>query len=214
MRKIPSQVPQAMSRLIESRLVRTPPPWYNAVLANPPPVLPARQTTPRSRPGAAGKFDDLPVKRKNPYAANEKGESSSVNTTATHLKQKHLRPPKPRPAPIVYPADRIRLQFFSDFPFEALRPTTLVEGREIIQPNPINGSGWTSLAQRGAYPTVEDTIEFVLNLHENGKSLTAAYAQATDEFVELRAAHEMATLAAAQEARMYGAEFKRDDWVS
>ncbi|MDN8980670.1 hypothetical protein Q0P29_14280, partial [Staphylococcus aureus] len=44
-------------------------------------------------------------------------------------------------------------------------------------------------------------------------SLTDAYAQATSEFVALRGAHEMSTLAAAAEARHFGATFKRDEWV-
>jgi small subunit ribosomal protein S23 len=67
---------------------------------------------------------------------------------------KHLRESKPRPVEIVYPEDRIRRQFFRDFPFEALRPTTLVEGIDIAEQG-VNGLEWTQLAQRGSYPTVE-----------------------------------------------------------
>jgi hypothetical protein len=44
---------------------------------------------------------------------------------------KHLRETKPRPQEIVYPEDRVRRQFFKDFPFEALRPTSLVEGQDL-----------------------------------------------------------------------------------
>lgn len=44
--------------------------------------------------------------------------------------------------------------------------------------------------------------------------LTQAYAIATNEFVQLRAAHEMATLAAEQEARAHGAVFQPTPAVS
>jgi small subunit ribosomal protein S23 len=67
---------------------------------------------------------------------------------------KHLRETKPRPQEIVYPEDRVRRQFFKDFPFEALRPTSLVEGQD-LRPEGATGREWISLAQRGAYPTVE-----------------------------------------------------------
>lgn len=209
-RKLPTQVPAAVSRLIDSSLIQTPPPWYNAVLANPPPVLPPRQVTPRSRPGASAKtYPDLPPH----YTAG--ASSAMAHSGATgHHQAKFLRQPKVRPAPIVYPADRVRRQFFADFPFEALRPVSLVEASNIAAEHPVNGKEWTSLAQRGGYPTVEDTVVFTLNLHDNhGLSMSAAYLRATDEFVKLRATHEVATLAAAAEARAYGAVFKRDEFV-
>jgi small subunit ribosomal protein S23 len=207
-RKIPTQVPATVSRLIESSLIKTPPPWYNAVLANPPPVLPARQVTARSRPGAKG-YSDLPAS----YAPGASAAAHSDPGVAHH-KTKFLRQPKIRPAPIVYAADRVRRQFFSDFPFEALRPVSLVEAARVAPEHAVKGAQWTALEQRGAYPTVEDTVAFTLALHEQGVPLSAAYARATDEFVALRAQHEVATLAAAAEARALGAEFKRDDWVS
>jgi small subunit ribosomal protein S23 len=67
----------------------------------------------------------------------------------------HLKEPKPRPKDIVYQEDRIRRQFFKDFPFEALRPVSLVEGTHINEGTK-EGVEWTSLEQRGAYPTVEE----------------------------------------------------------
>jgi len=75
----------------------------------------------------------------------------------------------------------------------------------------VQGIAWEKLEQRGKYPAVEDVIAFSLNLRDYfDMSLNAAYAQACKEFVQLRAAHEMATMAAEMEARFYGAEFKRD----
>lgn len=69
----------------------------------------------------------------------------------------HLKEPKPRPKDIVYEEDRIRRQFFKDFPFEALRPVSLVEGTFIGSgTGEKEGAEWTSLEQRGAYPTVEE----------------------------------------------------------
>lgn len=115
----------------------------------------------------------------------------------------------------MYEADRVRRQFFADFPFEALRPVSLVEGKEIRPESPVRGKTWTQLVQRGRYPSVEDVVEFTLNLHETqGFSLSDAYARATGEFVALRAQHEMASLAAQAEARHYGASFALDQWVS
>jgi small subunit ribosomal protein S23 len=67
-----------------------------------------------------------------------------------------LKEPKPRPKEIVYQEDRIRRQFFKDFPFEALRPVSLVEGTHVGEGSGVTGSEWTSLEQRGAYPTVEE----------------------------------------------------------
>ena len=68
----------------------------------------------------------------------------------------HLKEPKPRPRDIVYQEDQIRRQFFKDFPFEALRPVSLVEGTHVGEESLVEGKQWTSLAQRGAYPTVEE----------------------------------------------------------
>lgn len=185
-RKHATQVAETMSRLVKADLYAAPT-WYAPVLANPPPIMPPRQTTARSRPGAKG-FDDLPP--------------------AKRVSQRQ------RPQDIMYPADRVRRQFFADFPFEALRPVSLVEPQEIREASKVVGAGWTELAQRGRYPSVEDTVEFTLNLHDTQKiSLTDAYAQATGEFVDLRAQHEMATIAAAAEARHYGASFALDQWV-
>jgi small subunit ribosomal protein S23 len=62
------------------------------------------------------------------------------------------------PARIRYVVDPVRKQFYRDFPFEAFRPATLVEGREIEVDRGIEGAEWRSLEQRGAYPTPERLV--------------------------------------------------------
>lgn len=63
---------------------------------------------------------------------------------------------KGRPLKVAYEEDRVRRQFFKDFPFEALRPVSMVEGGEIDVREKVAGEEWTSLEQRGLYPTVEE----------------------------------------------------------
>jgi len=138
MRKIPTQVPAAVSRLLQSTALPTPPVWFTPVLSNPPPILPARQTP-----------------KRNPLA-NDLPHSVLRAKDSTSHKMNHLKQPKPKPKDIVYAEDRIRRHFFKDFPFEALRPVSLVEGTFIGGENGVEAKEWTALEQRGAYPTVEE----------------------------------------------------------
>ncbi len=128
MRRIPSQVPDTVSRLLKSTLILSPPIWYLPVLSNPPPILPVRRSRPRPTLNQA---------------------------ESTKSKQKG---PKTRPQSIVYAEDRLRRQFFRDFPFEAMRPVSLVEGREVRVESEVEGPEWTGLEQRGAYPSVEEYV--------------------------------------------------------
>lgn len=66
--------------------------------------------------------------------------------------------PKPKVLPVVYLEDRIRQRFFLDHPFEAFRPRTLVEQREIQAEHPIQGKEWTRLRQRGRNPSSEEYV--------------------------------------------------------
>ncbi|ORY31372.1 mitochondrial ribosomal protein S25-domain-containing protein [Naematelia encephala] len=194
MRKFAVQVPEQVSRLLRSSLISTPPTWYQPALANPPPILPARRS--RERPPFSWHGEPLTT-----------GDLSRGPTRLSQLK-KETQKQRYKPRVIKYEEDKIRTQFFRDYPFEALRATSLVEMRSIESEHAVKGSEWISLEQRGAYPTVEDLVEFVLNLRQmQGLSLSRAYKQATEEFVKLRARHEMATMAAEIEARHWGAEF-------
>lgn len=58
--------------------------------------------------------------------------------------------------PIVYLEDKVRQRFFQDHPFEAFRPRTLVEQREIEAEHPIRGTEWKRLRQRGRNPSSEE----------------------------------------------------------
>ena len=60
-----------------------------------------------------------------------------------------------KPRKIIYPEDSLRTQFFKDFPFEAMRPVSLVELRKVQNDKGPSGLEWTHLRQRGDYPTVE-----------------------------------------------------------
>ncbi|KAJ9124198.1 hypothetical protein QFC22_000995 [Naganishia vaughanmartiniae] len=193
-RKLATQVPQAVTRLLRAQTI-TPPVWYKPVANHPPSPLPARQIIERKSP------HDLPA------SLSESGPTDHAKTR----KMKHAKTPKLKIQPIVYEQkDLIRKRFFEDFPFEALRPTSLVEGRVVNQGQMIEGAAWTELRQRGENPTVENAIEYVINLHEHhGYSLAAAYRKGTNDFVSLRAVNEMAQFAAEQEAVYYGATWTK-----
>jgi small subunit ribosomal protein S23 len=74
-----------------------------------------------------------------------------------------LRKPRNRPLPIHYIEDDIRRQFYLDHPFEAFRPSTLVEKAD-IQFRAVSGEGWTRLRQRGRNPGVEEYAKYFFGL--------------------------------------------------
>ncbi|OJA16124.1 hypothetical protein AZE42_00032 [Rhizopogon vesiculosus] len=118
------------------------------------------------------------------------------------------RKPKTEPLPIIYLEDRVRRQFFRDHPFEAFRPVSIVEGREVEDEHPIRGGDWTRLAQRGLNPSPEDAVCFVVNLHKSHKiALSIAYTRAVAEYRSLRAGHDFANTFARLEAEAYGTVF-------
>lgn len=241
MRKIPSQVPSAVSRLLQGQVISTPPTWFNPVLSHPPPQLPPYQV--KSRPRASASDSDADAGMIKSGAGGGGGQFfDTVPIRAGELERRDklrgYRQRKGRPLEIAYEEDRVRRQFFKDFPFEALRPVSMVEGREIDVREKVLGEEWVRLEQRGSYPTVEESvvflfsfffffwwklkggmdmnscIEFVINLkNTRDVSISEAYALATEEFVSLRGRHQLATLAAEIEARHYGAEFKPDVFV-
>ena len=157
MRKLASQVPELVSRLQRAHIgASSPPTWFAPVIAHPPPVQPSRSSVPRTKRLAAeaGQSHSTEVPLYNDLFP-KRWDASAEGGTRTH-KSKHFRAPRPRPQAIVYEEDRIRRQFFRDFPYEALRPTSLVEGREVGGERLVEGEEWTKLSQRGIYPTVEE----------------------------------------------------------
>ncbi|KAF9527760.1 mitochondrial ribosomal protein S25-domain-containing protein [Crepidotus variabilis] len=126
-----------------------------------------------------------------------------------------VKPPKSklkahstRPLPIYYLEDDIRRQFFKDHPFEAFRPTTLVESDKIENAHPVTGDKWTRLRQRGRNPTSDDAVKFCLNLYQHhGLSLSDAYTTSVAQYRALRSEHHISTTFAVQEAQFLGSTF-------
>lgn len=135
-----------------------------------------------------------------------------------------------RPLPVHYLEDDVRRQFFRDQPFEAFRPTSLVENDVIEAPNPISGESWTRLRQWGRNPTPEEyaflysiphsvahhgahasfysAVKFAVNLHQHHEmSLSDAYAAAVAQFHALRSEHHIASTIAGMEAEYLGSSF-------
>jgi len=129
-RRIASQVHQQVSRLMRAGHIQDKPVWFDAVLAHPPLPLPPKAPPSRTT-------YDLPTKTSKPP---------------------HPKPYVPRPLPVHYLEDDIRRQFFRDHPFEAFRPTTLVEGARVADVHPIRGKDWKRLGQRGRNPSPEECV--------------------------------------------------------
>lgn len=139
-RKLAPQVPQAVARLLRAHTIPEPV-WFKPVINNPPTPLPARQLVSRQS------------KHDLPSSTAHLGTDDHSRTR----KLKHAKTPKLRIQPIVYEQrDQIRKRFLEDFPFEALRPVSLVEGREVSKGSKTSGAAWTELKQRGDNPTVEE----------------------------------------------------------
>ena len=136
MRRIAVQIPDSVGRLIKSGHISTPPTWYSPVLANPPPqISPLRQKI-RNRITAEG----IPA----------------TSLSSTFKPRGGMKASKMRVQEIKYREDDVRRRFFTDFPFEAMRPISMVEMRNVEEQSEIVGAEWTSLGQRGRYPTVEE----------------------------------------------------------
>lgn len=131
-RRIASQVHQQVSRLMRADYIKQEPAWYQAVLNYPPLPLPPKTPPIRTR------YDQLPEKNK------------SLSHKAA-LKTYEAKPP-----PVWYIEDDVRRQFFRDHPFEAFRPSTLVEDAAIADAHHIRGEAWTRLRQRGRNPSSEE----------------------------------------------------------
>jgi small subunit ribosomal protein S23 len=132
-RRIASQVHKQAARLMRTEYLSEEPVWFKAVLEHPPLPLPPRKTALRTA-------YDLPPPRKQSAAT------------------KKMKPYTPRPLPISYIEDDVRRQFFKDHPFQAFRPTSLVEGAGIVDEHPIRGKTWTRLRQRGRNPSSEEYV--------------------------------------------------------
>lgn len=150
-RRLAAQVPQQVSRLLKGEAFPAPV-WYQAYLEHPPLTTPPRQLAKFPQPRQTS--DREPVTRTGAIVTPE--TTYILDRKDLARKAAALRTPKLKIPELRFPEDEIRKQFFQDFPFEALRPVTLVEGREIRENRGINGSEWVALKQRGDTPTVEE----------------------------------------------------------
>ncbi|KAG0704378.1 mitochondrial ribosomal protein S25-domain-containing protein [Suillus ampliporus] len=106
----------------------------------------------------------------------------SASKSSPSPRRLKMRKPKTEPLPIVYLEDKVRRQFFRDHPFEAFRPVSIVEGREVEVEHPVRAKDWTRLAQRGLNPSPEDAVQFAVNLHNHHEmALSIAYTRAVAE---------------------------------
>lgn len=142
-RKLATQVPQAVTRLLQAQTI-TPPVWYQAYLEHPPQPLPPRRLAP---------VDLSLFNRSSSSPEGDKKKDGNVTHRAKRAKTPKLKVPELR-----FQEDEIRRRFFMDFPFEALRPVSLIEGQTIDEGRPglVEGEQWTELRQRGEVPTVEE----------------------------------------------------------
>lgn len=155
MRRLPTGVPETMSRLLRSQFAQTPPAWYQPVLQNPPPVQPPRRQ--RERPSLRKTAAHDPANSMSTQLNSDRPYRASWDRRV----QKGVL--KEGPQSIQYEEDLLRRQFFRDFPFEALRPMSLLEMREVRIEDRISGKEWTKLEQRGRYPTVEECVPIVVS---------------------------------------------------
>ncbi|KAG8758394.1 mitochondrial ribosomal small subunit component [Serendipita sp. 396] len=193
-RKVPTQVHHAATRLVQGKLLSRPPLWYSAVAQYPPLPLPPRQAVNRTN------FDS-------PLGLQSRSDQT-IPEGSSKPYEKMRKEVKPRVMPILYLEDKVRQRFFLDHPFEAFRPRTLVEQREVEPEHPVVGKDWTRLRQRGRNPTSEDCIKFAVSLHVHHLlPLSQAYRTACQQYAALRSEHTIASQVAFLEAKAYGAKF-------
>ncbi|SNX82526.1 related to RSM25 - mitochondrial ribosomal protein, small subunit [Melanopsichium pennsylvanicum] len=216
-RRIPSQVPQTVSRLLESGFFKTPPAWFEAVNNHPPVIVPARH--PVQRPD-----EDLPRRLRSTTQTRLSKVGSSSKTSVNSQQQQWGRDPtnskkksrtltpKLTPKPIVYDEDKVRQQFFRDHPWEAYRPKTLVEmSAQVGDETRVHGDP-KRLRSYGRNPSVEDLIVCTLAAHrQGGLSLSQAYHNTLSSYHGLKAEHEHATRYATLEANYYGADLGKTE---
>ncbi len=159
MRNLATQVPDVVGRLLRAQVI-LPPVWHQPALSHPPIPLPPRRLSPSAFRAPPPPIDSTVAAS---ASASFASSSSSGHPFTRPIKRKnnalkHLRGRKARVQEIVYDEDAVRRRFFQDFPFEALRPVSLVEGPLVEPEDGVQGEEWYALAQRGDYPTVEKWV--------------------------------------------------------
>ncbi|WFC98103.1 mitochondrial ribosomal small subunit component [Malassezia yamatoensis] len=205
-RRIPIQVTQTVSRLLEGGYLKKPPAWYETTLRHPPALVPPRQS--RERPDS-----DLPRSLQSDTRRNVALQDRSQLNTRKKLRSQL---PPLRPQPIVYDSDRIRRQFFRDHPWEAKRVSTLVEMDYELEasPEPTIPSGETPelFHWNRLNPSVEDVIQCTLRTsQETELSLSQAYRRTIAAYHAIQAEREHRIRYATYEARSLGADLGRSE---
>lgn len=204
-RRIPIQVTQTVSRLMQGGYVKSPPAWYAPTLQYPPATQAPRQ--PRARPD-----EDLPRSLRSDAPAQRRlAELPSGRSRMNSHHKIRSQLPTLRAQPIVYEADRVRRQFFRDHPWEARRTRTLVEmdytleaaAEPEIPPGVLPELHHWSRSN----PTVEDVVQCTLRTFKDGNmSLTQAYTRTVAAYHAIQAERELRTRYAVVEARALGGD--------
>lgn len=209
-RRIPIQVTQTVSRLMQGGYIKTPPAWYAPTLHYPPATPAPRQ--PRMRPD-----DDLPRSLQSSAPAQRRLESLPHGRSRMNSHKKiRSQQPSLRAQPIVYDADRVRRQFFRDHPWEARRPRMLVEMDYALDtaadPEIPAGTLPELYHWSRTNPSVEDVVQCTLRTHrDGGMSLSQAYIRTVAAYHAIQAERELRARYAVVEARVYGATLGRTD---
>lgn len=140
-RRLASQVPQTISRLMQGGFLKAPPTAYSALTEYPPVQVPPRHPYQRAN-------HDLPEPSSSHIAAATCRRANSVKKVRT-------RTPSLKPKPIVYLEDKVRLQFYRDHPWEGFRPRILVE-HETLQKEKLPEPEVTELAWWSTNPGPEE----------------------------------------------------------
>lgn len=164
-RKSAKAIPSTLNRFLKSRaLLKSPPPSFYPLAANPPPPSLIRSFPTRDQ-------SDLPYNSPNHISSsptssqllNEgiRSTPSSSSSTPPTLGTRRKPPRKQntrysRPEAIVFPQDKIRSRFYQDHPFEAYRPINLVEADKVKEASGPHGKEWTELRQRTLNPSPEE----------------------------------------------------------
>ena len=224
-RRIPNQVTQTVSRLLEGGYLKRPPAWYNPTIQHPPAPERPRQATQRPDSDLPRSLQSTSVQAQRLREATSTRGRSSMNSK----KKAHTQLPNLRAQPIVYDADRVQRQFFRDHPWEAKRPVTMVEMDYTLQeqPEPAIPQGaepelhyWSRMN-----PSVEDVVECTLRTHRDcHMSLAQAYQRTVAAYHAIQAERETRIRYANLEARSLGGDLgpsqtdrgftKEDRWLA
>lgn len=162
-RKSAKAIPSTLNRFLKSRaLLKSPPPSFYPLAANPPPSSLIRSFPTRDQSDLPHNSPNrLPSSPTSSQLLNSGIRPSSASPTPPTQGTRRKPPRKQntrysRPEAIVFPQDKIRSRFYQDHPFEAYRPINLVEADKVREFSGPEGKEWTELRQRTLNPSPEE----------------------------------------------------------